>query len=269
MARSASSASTAWCGYRRSAPPACRSTPGPNVESTIVAHSACQPGRPGPQGLGQCTSVSSWRRQTAVSSGCSLAGSCGVSPYSCDSLVAVTSSSPARSAHQQRRRQLHDPVDLPAGHRLVLRHPHPQRGHGAVERESGQRGQLVVGPTLAQRRGEQCLVDVGHVARQLHLVAGAAQHPGREVGPHERARVAEVRHGVRRDAADVHADRPDRQHRLAAQPPDSGTRQAVCRPFSRHPASLHHALTDRPARACQDAGRGQAAGVRTPHLGGA
>ena len=103
VAASASAASHAWCGYARSAPPACRSTVGPNSASTIAAHSACQPGRPSPHGLGQLISSGAVCCHTAVSSGSSLSAASGWSWYSADSRSAVSRDSPASSATEDVR----------------------------------------------------------------------------------------------------------------------------------------------------------------------
>nr|WP_256862756.1 hypothetical protein [Microbispora sp. GKU 823] len=95
---SAIAASYAWCGKRRSAPPACRSRAGPYVVSAMAAHSACQPGRPSPHSLGQPGSPFADGRQIATSAGSSLRGSpppeAGSSPNSASRRAA--SSAPIR-----------------------------------------------------------------------------------------------------------------------------------------------------------------------------
>ena len=65
---------SAWCGKRRSSPPTRQVDPGPSVACAIAAHSACQPGRPQPHGLGHAGSPSPDGRQTGTSSGSSRAG---------------------------------------------------------------------------------------------------------------------------------------------------------------------------------------------------
>ena len=48
--------SLSWCGNRRSSPPLWMSITDPPTSLAIALHSMCHPGRPGPQGLGQCGS---------------------------------------------------------------------------------------------------------------------------------------------------------------------------------------------------------------------
>ena len=58
-----------WCGKTRSSPPPCRSSVSPRYFIAIAEHSMCQPGRPGPQGLGQDGSPGFAAFQSAKSRG--------------------------------------------------------------------------------------------------------------------------------------------------------------------------------------------------------
>ncbi len=67
------------------------STHGPNVDTDMATHSACQPGRPGPHGESHSGCSGSAGCHTATSNGSSLRGSSGLPPYSRASRSAVSS----------------------------------------------------------------------------------------------------------------------------------------------------------------------------------
>ena len=71
-----------WCGKTRSLPPPWTSKAPPRCSCAIAVHSMCQPGRPGPHGLGHEGSPSRSPRHTTQSSGSFLPGRSGSPPRS-------------------------------------------------------------------------------------------------------------------------------------------------------------------------------------------
>ncbi len=75
-------ADISWCGNTRSLPPPWTSNGTPRYSMAMAAHSTCQPGRPGPNGLSHDGSPGRAFSHTSGSSGSFLPGRSGSPPRS-------------------------------------------------------------------------------------------------------------------------------------------------------------------------------------------
>ena len=119
---------------------------------------------------------------------------------------------------EQRRGELDDLRHEAVRAWLVRRPPHAERGHVLLEVELLDGGEAVGVSALAGGSVVQHVVDVGDVAAHLGVHPEPAQHPVGDVDPHEGRGVAQVRHVVRRDPADVDAGPADDRHRHSLEP---------------------------------------------------
>ena len=263
----------------------------PRYLPAIAEHSMCQPGRPGPHGLGH-DALSRLGGLAALPQGevarVALAAGVGVLGR-----LHVVEALPGQLA--VRRPRAHVEVDVaravgrgvgvplldqlldqrdhlghvPGRGRLVGGRQHVERGVGPVELARHVVGQVPPRAALLGRLGEDLVVDVGDVADERHLEALVDQPPAQHVEVDRRAHVAHVRLRLHRQPAHVHA-RPallqgdevaDVARGGVVEPESHGPSVGASRPAPRIPARagppvLHrefHRPADEPARVADEA----------------
>lgn len=223
VATCACEAPISWCGNTRSEPPPWTSKAMPRCSRAMATHSTCQPGRPGPSGLGHEGSPSRAARHSSGSRGSScragrgrrrvrgqlehlvggVAGHAAEARVGGDREVDVAVDIVCRALVPQVHDQRDDAVDGFDDADVVVRRQYAQGRHVLAE----ERGLTLrkLGPVLAVagRALQQRVVDVGDVLHVMDPVARVAPGPLEEVERDVGRGVPHVGGVIRRDAADV------------------------------------------------------------------